>query len=551
MKRPHRIFRIVFMIILSLSALLFIAGVILSNYAKNKLDRILLSQGMTIGSLSVNLFSQSVTIKEFSWSKAHDSIPHYTHHCKVETIYAGGIGVFNFLKSKKLEIKKLSVSNGTLSYNTAFKIQKDSTEAAPAFLKGLSLGELVFKEMSFSILNDTIEEYSGSTNITIKDLRLKNLKDASVPQAYHVGSFTAEMTGLKMNSRESMYRLSVAALHANSNEHSIDVDSIVLIPKFSRYTFSRKVGRQLDRFVLRIPKINVEGFAFDGIKDSLFVAKLVNIRNVNLHVYRDKRLPFIKDQNMPLPIAMLRELPFEIAFDSIKIIDSKITYQEFPEKGYQTGHIVFTKLNASIDHINNRNYYPDYKQATIKAKARVMGTGFIDAEFSLPYTKSQIYNAKGSISNLALPRLNPMLESLAFISVESGKLNQLSFNFDYDDFKSDGSILINYENLKLIGLTKKKESDRNDFKTWVLNMFLKKDKDKSVSKDKRTGTIEYERDRRKALFNVWVKSLMSGVKSSVLDTPAEKEKDGMKNQKKEKKKVDSRKTEKGLEKQKG
>lgn len=547
MKRRHRIFRIVVVIILSFSALLFIAGIILSSYAKNKLDKILLSQGITIGSFNINLFSQSVTISEFAWSKTHDSIPHYSHKFEVQTIHASGVGVFTFIRTKKLEIKKVSVSNGALTYNTAFKIKKDSIEDVPPVLKGISLGELTITGIRFAILNDTIEEYSGSTNIVITDLGLKDLKDAEVPQAYHVGSLTAKMTGLKMNSKESMYRLRVASLRASTAKQNIDVDSIVLIPKFSKYTFSRKVGRQVDRFVLRIPKINIEGFAFDGIKDSAFVAKLVNIHNVNLHVYRDKRLPFIKDHNMPLPIAMIRELPFKIAFDSIKIIDSKITYQEFPEKGYETGHIVFEKLNASVDHINNREYYPDYKQATIKAKARVMGTGFVDAEFSLPYTKSQIYNAKGSISNLALARLNPMLESLAFISVESGKLNQLSFNFDYDDFKSNGSILINYENLKLIGLTKEKDSDRNDFKTWALNMFLKKDKDKSVSKEKRTGTIEYERDRRKALFNVWVKSLMSGVKSSVLDSPAEKEKDEIKNGKKT---GDARKNQKRSEKQK-
>ncbi|MBA4056258.1 MAG: hypothetical protein C0490_16200, partial [Marivirga sp.] len=238
--------------------------------------------------------------------------------------------------------------------------------------------------------------------------------------------------------------------------------------------------------------------------------------------YRDKRLPFIKEHNTPLPIAMIRSFPFEMAIDSIRINDAKITYEEFPEKGFHTGQISFEHLNAAIDHVSNRDHYPNYEQSTVKVTSRIMGKGTIDAEFSLPYGKKQVYNAKGVIRNLALYRLNPILESLAFISIESGKLNQLNFNFNYNDLRADGSVLVNYENLKLTRMTKERESTPNEFKTWVLNTFLKNDKDKSVSKEKRTGIIDFERERKRAIFNLWVKSLLSGLKSSVLDSPNQK-----------------------------
>ncbi len=540
MKRPHRLLRLALIITLSFTALLAVGGLILSRYARNKFDDALNAQGISIGSLRINLFNRSVMVEEFSWSKSSDSLSHQSHESKIETIFAGGINIFALLKSERLELSNLTLSNGSLSYNTAMSIKTDATHSSAGIIKGISIDNVKLEKIHFTILNDTLQEYSGDLNLSIGNIVLDDLKNGNVAQSYRMGSFEATLTGLMINARESMYRLNVARIHASSQEKNLVVDSITLLPKLSKYAFSRKIGRQLDRFVLRIPKIDVSGFAFEEIKDSLWVAKLVNIHRANLHIYRDKRLPFIKEHNMPLPIAMIRELPFGVAVDSIKIIESKITYEEFPEQGFETGQIVFEKLNASVDHISNRNDYPNYTQATIRAKARVMGNGLIDAQFSLPYSKSQIYNAKGTISNLAMHRLNPILESLAFISVESGKLNQLSFNFDYDDFTSNGSILINYENLKLIGLTKEKDSDKNKFKTWVMNMFLKKDKDRSVSREKRTGKIYYERDRRRALFNVWVKSLMSGLKSSVLDSPSEKGKDETKKDKKEKKQQDDR-----------
>ena len=74
-------------------------------------------------------------------------------------------------------------------------------------------------------------------------------------------------------------------------------------------------------------------------------------------------------------------------------------------------------------------------------------------------------------------------------------------------------------------MTKEKESTKNEFKSWVLNTALRKDKDKSLDKVRRTGTIYLERDQKKAIFNVWVQSLFSGLKSSVLDSSTKKERD--------------------------
>jgi Domain of Unknown Function (DUF748) len=322
-----------------------------------------------------------------------------------------------------------------------------------------------------------------------------------------------------MNETGGLYHTSISKIHANSSEQKIIIDSLSLSPNYSKYQFSRKVGRQVDRFTLSIPTLSISGFKFDHVKDSLFAATLIEVDRATLHVYRDKRLPFIKEKNTPLPMAMIRGFPFEMAIDSIKIKDAKITYEEFPEKGFRTGQIYFEKLNASIDHLSNYNAYANFKQSTVRVTSKIMGKGVIEAEFSLPYDKQQLYNARGVIRNLPLHRLNPILESLAFVSVESGMLNQLNFNFDYTDFKSNGSVLMNYENLKLTSLTKDNASNPNEVKSWILNTLLKNNKSKSVSKEKRTGTIDIERDRKKAIFNLWVKSLFSGLKSSVLDLP--------------------------------
>ena len=67
-----------------------------------------------------------------------------------------------------------------------------------------------------------------------------------------------------------------------------------------------------------------------------------------------------------------------------------------------------------------------------------MGNGLIQASFSLPLDGKTQYHAKGKISQMALRHLNPVLENLAFIRIESGRLNDLNFDFDYNDKSSKG-----------------------------------------------------------------------------------------------------------------
>ena len=129
-----------------------------------------------------------------------------------------------------------------------------------------------------------------------------------------------------------------------------------------------------------------------------------------------------------------------------------------------------------------------------------------------------------------------MLENVAFMSVTSGRLNQLAFNFDYTDLKSNGTVLINYEDLKINSLTKEKDPEKNEIMTFIVNTFLKKNKDEDLDKERRMGTIDFERDRRRAIFHYWWHSVLTGIKSSATESPRKKEKDRKKNGRNEKEK---------------
>jgi len=524
MRLHHRILRATLLTLFSAALLLIVAGGILSHYAQKRAALELKLLNVKVSSIRINLFTWSVTVQDLEWTYLDDSLSRLPHQLTLKNIRFSGISLYQLLRHKKIQVHKITLDGGDFQYNKALQIKREQSVKKEVDLKGISIDLLVLKNINATLFNGSTAEYSGNINLSLGNVTLADIKKAEDLSSYKVKFFEALLSKIRINTKESMYRTNVSQLYANSDDQKMIIDSISLTPKYSKYQFSRKVGRQIDRFAASIPKILITGISFNQLKDSLFMASGIEIVSARLYVFRDKRLPFIKEKNTPLPMAMIRAFPFGMAIDSVKIRDAKITYEEFPEQGFHTGQLNFAGLNASLDHISNRDYYSNYKQSTLTVSSRVMGSGLIQVEFSIPYEASQIYNAKGSISNLALHRLNPLLESLAFVSIESGKLNQLTFNFDYNDLKSKGFILVNYENLKISSLTKEKESTTNEFKSWIINTILKKDKNKTVSKEKRTGTIDFDRDRKRAIFNLWVRSLFSGLKSSVLDSSNKKEK---------------------------
>jgi len=53
----------------------------------------------------------------------------------------------------------------------------------------------------------------------------------------------------------------------------------------------------------------------------------------------------------------------------------------------------------------------------------------------------------------------------------------------------------------------------------LINTLLKDTKDKSTPVKDRKGTIEFERDRKRFIFNLWAKSIQAGIKESILGSP--------------------------------
>jgi hypothetical protein len=144
-----------------------------------------------------------------------------------------------------------------------------------------------------------------------------------------------------------------------------------------------------------------------------------------------------------------------------------------------------------------------------------MGSGNIDALLYLPLNSGN-YFVKGTINDLDLTKLNSSSENLGNLRIKSGFLDNLTFQFNFNEEKSTGELVGEYHNLIL---EKLKESDEGKkvarFQSFMLQkIIIPKNKDKTMSERKRIGKINYNRDPTRFISHYLLQSLMTGIKSS-------------------------------------
>lgn len=512
--RVVRVVKWIAVAVVAFIILLLVAGKILSSYVTREVKSKFEKAGGKIGDLDVNLLTRSIIVRDIDFVENGDR--DIASKAQIETLALKNISLYQLVANKVLNIGELAIGDGKVLFNRANASEDTVQTEKVEGLQQLTIGRVTFKDINFSIVSDTSKEYSGILNASLSTLNSSDTAGIEEAAAYTLKDIDFQITGLTISNPE-LYSIEIANVAASSTNRKLDIDSITLIPKYAKTKFAKVAGKQIDRINTFIRKVEVEGLKYDYLRDSSFIASKIRIIEGEVHSFRDKREPFRETKIKPLPIAALRDISFGVSVDTLIIKDSKIEYEEFAPEGLESGTIVFEDLNAILTNLSNLDDSIQTDYATLNATAKLMGEAEINATFQLPYDESKPYLATGKIGRMPLDRLNSPLQNLAFIRIQSGTLEGIAFNFSYDDISSNGKVTINYRDLKIEGL-KKDKSTINDLKTLLINTVIKNNKDKEVPLEKRTGTVGFERDRKRQIFNFWWKSLFSGIKSSVMDS---------------------------------
>ena len=497
-----------FLILLSSGGVVILLFIFLTSYLENKIESKIVSLNGKVSSVYINLFARTLHVENLELFPKDGS----PYGLNLKKISITGLNLYQILTSDKIIIHELNVQDGRLLYDKSLKVAeivRSSLETQQVFIRNMKLTNILSE-----IRTDTVVNFSTLSNFTIKGFSIK--ADSLNEPVYSASAMDCELKNINISRSSGMYGMSVSSFSFKSDDKRIIIDSVLLIPNVSKFEFAHKKGEQVGRVNLSVPQIVVEGITLEELIDSVYSATKVEITSFDLHSFKDKRVPFRRDYNIPLPMESFLKLPYSITVDSLVIKDSRVTIEEIAETetGTKSGRVTFEHINALSGRISNRYSKKDPPSTVLYAKGLMMGSGLISAAFTFPLNGSPTYYAKGSIGEMPFEKLNPLLGNLIRFRIESGTLNSLKFDFQYNDLQSTGNMEIDYVGVKITGLNK--DHDKSDVKTLLANTIVKNDKSKSLPIEKRTGVINAERDKKRYIFNIWWRSILSGLKSTVL-----------------------------------
>ena len=508
--------------ILSVIALL-IAGLIwLRSYVFNRLDvsiekrlTSLKLSGFNVhyDSLSVDWWDGVIKVDKLVLEKnAYDTTCIYPEFISVERVRTEGIGLLQLIFRSTLSVESIYLDQPNIVLRQNSLLELDSASE---------------KENEFTLLADHVHIRSGNFTFTdsaacklIAEVK-SDLSVAGLTLDFHVGTpfkYSADILTLNASEIEmpqDFYTMKVAEINMNFVERALRIDSIRIIPVYSQVAFGRKHGFEIDRFEGLIPYFAASDFSFSFSDTAVVRSRSAEIQ-FYLKVFRDKRLRFVVVKKL-LPVLQLRSLPFALHIDTLKVIKSYVQYEEIAEGTTEPGRVFFDNLYAEFRNVNNTSREGEMQ---LKATSNLLGHGSVNLFATFPLAERKRASVGGTIENFHLPELNPMLTPTTRLMVESGKMKKLSFNFTFNAARSDGKIEMNYENLKVISFKEEEKTkgdglEKDNFKTFIMNAFVfRKNMDEDVPEEKRTGTIMYMRDDSRSVFNFWVKSVLSGIKSA-------------------------------------
>ncbi|MBW8331539.1 MAG: hypothetical protein K0M40_05955 [Prolixibacteraceae bacterium] len=475
---------------------------------------------LEIGKVNISIIKSGIELEDIVLSPKlqNDSLADFKG--EIASVKLMGIKLFKVLFKNDIDVREVNIFNS----HFAGELPLQEKKPGPAKLSPLniSIDSLVFDRLVVNV-KDRLTSQAYSLNdavLKVYDIQVAK-QDTISPEIIRQFDFNAQKYASV--SADSMYTMTAIGIDYAATSNSLSVDSFSVHPNYSNYEFTDRDKFETDRIEAGLNQIVFHDFsAIDFIKSGSLTSSYIEIGKLEMNIFRDKRKEF-NHVNKPAFQDMLYNYPEKVNIDSIGILFGNVTYTEHAEGATEPGVIRFNELNALVFNITNDTIYKTEKAYLgFNAEALLMGKAKMTVQMKGRLFDGQnTFAVNGNLSGMEVMELNPMLEKNAFIYATAGRIYAMNFSFTANNTKSSGQMNLRYDGLN-VAVKNKQTDDTTAVKERVISVIANMkimNSNPIPGEELRQGVIDFERDPEKSFFNYCAKSIISGMKSSVLKTP--------------------------------
>lgn len=438
---------------------------------------------------------------------------------KVASIKIAGISLAKFLFKNNIDIREITISNSSIKGKIPFP---EKTKPPTISKSNIRIDSIRFDKIDLAIENTTNSQaYSVKEGVLkVYDLQVEK-QDTLSPNV--VNRFDLEAKEFTTVSADSMYTYTARTIVCSAKPKTLALDSFSIHPNYKEYDFTARHKFQTDRIEAGFNHIFFRDFSVaDYFKSKDLVSSYIEIGNMELRAFRDNRKKNRHVDKLAFQ-DMIYNYPGKINIDSIAFLSGNVLYIEHAEKANEPGIISFNEIKAKIFKISNDTIYKTEKAfLQLKGKALLMGKGKMTVLLKgRLFDRNNTFSLNGTLSGMDASDFNPIIEKNAFISATSGRIDAMNFNFTANNAKATGKMKLLYHGL-IIAVKNKRTDKTTAIKEQVSSLMANiiiLNSNPIPGEVVREGVIGNKRNPERFLLNYCAKSIIMGIKSSLIASP--------------------------------
>lgn len=349
----------------------------------------------------------------------------------------------------------------------------------------------------------------NNISLKLEDIKITDaILKKKIPFSYRTYAFNCDSIYYRPN---KFYHLQTNQVQTTYK--GLVVKKISIIPQYSRKTFVKIIPKEKDMYTVKANELQIRNmeWGFDKTDRFFFHTNSILIGDATANIYRGKMPPDDPDKKF-LYNRLLRDIPFDLTVDTLKVRNSFLEYEE--EKSFEkgAGSIAISNLNLTARRLTSAFGMKKVPDVVINATGKFMKVSPMKVLWSFNVLdKTDGFRFKASIGKLSAETMTPFIKPYMNITAE-GMVDQVHFNFSGNDKLAKGNFGIDYDDLKFTVYQKKDSQKKNKFLTFVSRIFVKKETKEKV----KDTQVEVERIPEKSFYNLLWRTIQEALKKILL-----------------------------------
>jgi len=408
--------------------------------------------------------------------------------------------VTNENKQREFQIREFNISLYNLSIN-----QKPGRD-----LVSLSKVSLAVGGFSGNLTKGPVKTVSfESFNIGIDSLKLQMTRDTSI---FHFDNLKTGLRALDIQTADSLFHLTLQSFELSYKEKSIKLSEVSFKPNISDSEMQKRFKYQNTQASGTVDSINFINVNFDSLiyYKGLSVGEIV-IGKPTVSIFKDNTKPVDKNR---IPIyfgQQVKKIATPLWIGQVQANNVHLTNTE-RKRDSSYAKVTLHRGTAVVKNITN---YETKNPLVLSASAHIENKVHFDLTLGFSYSKPE-FTMKGKLEKFKLPDLNPVIQAYTPAKIHEGIADEISFSGTVFKTYSSGTMKFLFHDLSVDLDLPKKAKWKSSVVAFAANTILISSNPGSDNLPPRVVQFRAERDMNKGFINVILKSVLSGLKETMI-----------------------------------